>query len=206
MINNINDPQTFPELNFEHLQGYAEDWTAWGVCKGLPILRIVLCRYSPRFQMYSRTTIPTKFAVVFEFFNTDIYTDFVFNEALPHRFESVKENIEHIKNEGNDSAEVKKYKEFVRHTQFYQTGKKTYNAFFNASFPTTVYRVASSSDDYRHEWTLIPKPPADDTPIGVRMDVPHWVLWSEASQRTEHPVREKLPFVKRVSFPLRPRL
>lgn len=165
MIETINDPQAFPELNFDHFQQrYAKKWTTYGPCAGLPISRIVLYRYSSRYQKYLRSLVPTKFAIVFEFYYTDMYTDTVFNEAKPRHFESAQENIEYIKNEANDSAEVKKYKEFVRHTQFRQSGGKTYNAFFDSSFATSVYRDAKGPDGYIHEWILIPRPPADAPP------------------------------------------
>jgi hypothetical protein len=169
----INDPKTFPELSLYHLQDQAKLWVK--IIPGLPIENVALYRYRSKFQRYYTSLVPTKFAVVFKFFNTDEYTPEVFQAATP-AIRSVEEMIDHIKNEEKASDPVKKYKEFVGLTEYYNTSGKKFFAFMDSSFSSTVY-LNPPKEEYKYEWTFIPIVPGKEIPLGISVDRPFWVLW-----------------------------
>ena len=188
-----NDPQDFPELNFHHLVCRAMEW-AIKLTPGLsdlPIERVVLYQYNPLYKAYHSKPIWVKYAVAFEFYNTDEYTDDVFNEATPKNG-TIKEIIERISDEKNASNAVKKYKEFVWHTRYYQTVGSQYPAFINESF-SRVYKQSPGDDLISREWIFFAKPPKEKLPKNFDRERPYWVLWKKGDEAADNhrPIDDK---------------
>jgi hypothetical protein len=190
-----NNAETFPELNIEHLLRYAKRWVS--IVPGLPIRKIELYRYSPfRFELYynriasgsnSKNPVPlvsTKFAVVFNFYDTNSSDDNC-NSLPSKRF---KDFVELTLNSGSgtddDLALEKRFKEFVALTQYYSTIKEFYFGFMDQSFGSTVYKAAAN-ENFIWEWLFIPKLPDLDLPANIICDEPYWILWENEAQSTE---------------------
>ena len=174
-----NNPNTFPHLLEDNLKQRAKRWIKY--YSKVPFERIVLYSYSSAFQRITGRRVPTLYAVVFELSaDTKDIPFFIDDKNSPSREEFdlmiTKHAVRRI-----DILEKGYHKgslgSFLSDIQDLSTVEPL-NALLPEDF-RNVYKPDSINDNFRDEWTFIPKINNMGVSASVMTEEPHWILFEK---------------------------